>query len=224
MLSALFTINPSWIVIVCRGDVHWGFLSLIKILLDCCSHVTQILWAKCQQSPFRYTHVHVHTYSTCRHPNLQHTITSETHTLAHMQISRLIHCKVSSGFTYVLHESLQVIYIIACRHIQPIYVSPHNSAIGFWLIFFLQHIHCTHGALRTPDKEPIVYFITTRRIQPCTSAETHDWLALSLCDYLLFIQSGRCTGTKSSACYSHLSLPHPLQTSHMLLPLICTGQ
>lgn len=32
--------NPSWMVIDCReGKVHWGFLSLIKILLDCCSHM-----------------------------------------------------------------------------------------------------------------------------------------------------------------------------------------
>ena len=32
--------NPSWMVIDCReGKVHRGFLSLIKILLDCCSHM-----------------------------------------------------------------------------------------------------------------------------------------------------------------------------------------
>lgn len=55
---------------------------------------------------------------------------------------------------------------------------------------------------------------------------TCDWLALSPCDYLHFIQSGRCTGTKSSACDSHLSLSlsQPPQTSHTLLALVCTEE
>lgn len=67
------------------------------------------------------------------------------------------------------------------------------------------------------DKEAIVYFITTWRIQACVGAPGSDWLALSPCDYLYFIHCGRCTGTKSSACYFHPCLS---RTSHTLLALI----
>lgn len=70
-LAAAFTINPHWIIIDCRGgNTIGGFLSLIKILLDCRSHMwpNYFVWAKGRSSLFRYTHVLVCT-PTCSHPH-----------------------------------------------------------------------------------------------------------------------------------------------------------
>lgn len=88
-----------------------------------------------------------------------------------------------------------------------IYESPHSSTFGFWLIFFpflslLQPIQ----RIPAPDKEPHCLFYYKENPSMCEPRRTCDWLALSPCDYLHFIQSGRCTGTKSSAGYSPSSI------------------
>lgn len=95
-------------------------------------------------------------------------------------------------------------------HINPfVYESPHKSAPG--LIFFI-----TLCAMKPLTKS--LLFILLQQGE--SNQRMHDWLALSPCDYLHFIQSGRCTGTKSSACYSHLLLSSSPQPSH--IALICT--
>lgn len=92
-----------------------------------------------------------------------------------------------------------------------IYESPHSSTFGFWLIFFplLQPIQ----RIPAPDKEPHCLFYYKENPSMCEPRRTCDWLALSPCDYLHFIQSGRCTGTKSSAGYSPSSLSLSLSLS-----------
>lgn len=84
----------------------------------------------------------------------------------------------------------------------------------------------------TPDKEPFVYLIA-RRIRARASAEKHviDWLHHTAIIFTLY-SLGRCTGTKSSACYSHPSfslslspssnIPHAVST-HLWWGLIFCG-
>lgn len=221
-------------VIDCRGgDVHLGFLSLIKILYDCCSHMTQI-FCLCKRQK---NSIQICTCA-CAHPHADPKCTQmciiawppqppPKHTQLYAGLNADF--QVSSLITYVLHESIQIIYIIACRHIQsPVYEKP-TTLIDFYLfIFFLQFIHCIHSALRTPDKSPLFILLQQREFNHVRVQRMCDWLALSPCDYLHFIQSGQCTGTKSSACYSHPSLssssniPHTV-SSHLYWTIVFCG-
>lgn len=178
VLSAVFTINPHPMVTDCHGGMYSGdsevWLKSFLIAVHTCDPITSseqkadYLHSRyiciCMCTPTHAAHVHV-----CM-------ANSGVGIHAHMQTSRLMQCKVNTCITYVLHENENIQFffflnIITCWHIHPpIYESPHNSVIGFPLIF-TQPIQFTHGTLMTPDKEPIVYFIKTRRIQPYVSAE-----------------------------------------------------
>lgn len=136
-------------------------------------------------------------------------------------------CTDTDTSAWVMHEGLR-----RCKKLSwlNVWMWTH-SAIPLWkpthfcdwivvaFSFFFASQHLT--------KSTIVYFITGGEIRPCTSAELRWRISLiSVTLSSLYTQSGRCTSPKSSACCccSHLSASHPLQTSRMLLALICDEQ
>lgn len=78
-----------------------------------------------------------------------------------------------------------------------------------WLVsdwFFYNPFSATREHLRHLTNSSLFILLQQGESKHVWVKRKSDWLALSLCDYLHFIQSGRCTGTKSSACNSHVSL------------------
>lgn len=79
----------------------------------------------------------------------------------------------------------------------------------------------SHWFLGTPShltKSPLFVLLQQGESSHVRARGTCDWLALSPRDYLHLIHSGRCTGAKSSACYTLLSVSlilfkHPTRCS-----------
>lgn len=223
-------------VIDCRRDAHWGFLSLINILLDCCSHMwpNYFVWAKGRPPPFGYTHVCVCTPTHTAHvhvcmANAGVGVHAETDIVSHaqtvnadsqdeaahtshmccMKASRLGRSQHLDPFT---HPSMEAHTILPLD-------SDWFSVFLLFFCFFYNPFSASHQLTESP-----LFILLQGESNHVRAQRTCDWLALSPCDYLHFIQSGRCASTKSSACYSHFSPSHPLQTSHTLLARICTDE
>lgn len=149
-LSALFTIHPGWTVIDCQeGKIHWGFLSLIKILLDCCSHMwpNYFVWAKGRPSP---------------------VIQRRTRICGTLKI-KVSHIQHICMFAWLMPG-----YRHSCRGTQ----SPHNSAIGFWLIFLFSFTtHSVHP--NTWQRAHCLFFYHKGESNHVRVQRTCDWLTLS---------------------------------------------
>lgn len=89
------------------GKIHLGILSLIKILLDCCSHMwpNYFCWAKDCSSPSTLTQKYMgdnknktacKSTTTGRHPHMQHDRCQLLMHIKQMQTSRLRQSKLST--------------------------------------------------------------------------------------------------------------------------------